>query len=658
MLKTSVSDVLVAQFSLFFSFSSYLLSLNSLTKPFYLFIVNPISTNTKISPIPGLCSYHTIPPEDDSNPTRVNTSLGVIKGFVPKSGPDSFHRHFRGIRYAKAPVADLRWRPPQPVDPWLPAEYDATSFGSSCPQFGPNWASMQLNNTFANGTYNFNEDCLFLNVYAPTAKPPPEGFPTMVYLPAGQLEWGSSNDLENYKAPPIPAARDVIFVTGNYRLGPLGWLALDILRPRDPSNSTGNYGAQDQRAILKWIHDHIAAFGGDPQKVTLWGESAGASSVTALLSMESTWGYYNNAIIESGSFNLWSYKGWKQAVANGMHLLQNLGCPQDGEDVIPCLLNASVLQLLNMSDDGRGAANRYPYTLPYSNTMDKCTFGPAIDGVELKAPPPTLIQHGKIAPNVTIIMGTNRDEGSTFTFYQNGYGDSVFTNESEYDRWVYEGNSKYGNKYAVNNETQFRAWATSVFGAKIASNLTELYRPNGTVHGIPTWWWSVSHVIGDYLLSCPANKAAKTTANPKFPHLKNSYLYYFNHTPTVSVNQGETYSVGAFHGSEVPFVFYDDFELVTPDERNLSQAMVTYWTNLAWTGNPNKPGKHRATKIPSLPQWPLYKGSPESSIAIVFGDLPNPGIQDGIMPLSRNISFVSNLKKDLCAFWDTGGFPL
>lgn len=183
--------------------------------------------------------------------------------------------------------------------------------------------------------------------------------PVLIYFPAGQFMWGSGNDAENFNAPQTPAGGEVVVITANYRLGAFGFLGLDELRSRDPAGSTGNYGSLDQRAVLQWIHDNIKSFGGDPDNVVLWGESAGAAAVTAHLSMPGSFPLYHKAILESGAFNGWSYRTLDDARANAQILSKNLGCLEaDNVTVnITCLENVDAETMISLDDDGAGSAS-------------------------------------------------------------------------------------------------------------------------------------------------------------------------------------------------------------------------------------------------------------------------------------------------------------
>ena len=655
----------------------------------------------------------------------IATNAGKIQGFID---PDSKHAAFRGIPYAQPPVGDLRWRPPQPPTPWTDVK-NVSTFGNTCKQMGPMWATM-------GGVRNSSEDCLYLNVYAPAAhlqkvtaaaKARAKAkatamaantsadvgaeddagaqatehttreaglplLPVMIYFPAGQFMWGSGNDAENFNAPQTAAGEQIIVVTMNYRLGAAGYLALDELKSRDPTGSTGNYGSQDQRAALKWIHDNIAAFGGDPKNTVLWGESAGAAAVTAHLSMEKSWPYFDKAIIESGAFNGWSYKTYSDAVANGVALAKHLNCTYKMNSTasvsditsvsvpasfslpaatvtvnVTCMLGVSIDTLVYMDDDTEGADGPEHF-LPFADRVDKSLWSPAIDNVELFDTPTNLLKANKVAP-VPILFGTNRDEGSTFTYNQTGIGDGNGPNSEG----MYDGNlfdwpqmlSQYGGlpSHPQNLSTglfqyqsDFESWIFGAFGknaTSVAAELVKLYRPaNSTTppslgptfnpEGITNWWWSLSRVIGDFVLSCPARQAARLLSTQDN---RSVYLFHFNHTPSMSLNQAHTDQFGAFHGSEVPFVYYATIELEGEQELKLSEAIVQYWAGFAYNGDPNIPPPNIVGGLAGLPPFPRFVAG-KAEDTLILGDTA-----DGHAGYP-NVSTVTALKEVECNFWD------
>jgi len=234
----------------------------------------------------------------------VETTYGKVRGTV--SGD---FRVFRGIPYAAAPVGDLRWRPPQPHPGWDNVR-DATSFGATCPQVPGGWNTIN--------TTTIDEDCLFANVYTPSATLD-NGYPVMIYIHAGEFRYGSSNDKENE----FPYFSDeVVLVTFNNRIGTLGFLGSDALRSRSPDNSTGNYGIQDQRELFRWVRKNIAAFGGDPGRVTIFGESSGGTCVGLHLTNPRSHGLFDKAILESPGLS--QIKTKEHAFQNYQYLLSAL----------------------------------------------------------------------------------------------------------------------------------------------------------------------------------------------------------------------------------------------------------------------------------------------------------------------------------------------
>ena len=252
-------------------------------------------------------------------PPRAQTAAGPVFGFRA-NGTDAF----RGMPYAAPPTGANRFRPPQPYEGSWSAPRDATDFGASCVQMGspgteakgqpltPAWNSINLTDS--------SEDCLFINVYTPagasagaSAAEHQPGRPVMFYMHAGEFRFGSSNDLES-AWPYFDVDHDVVLVTANVRLGLFGFAALDSLRHRDPSNSTGNYGMQDIRAALRWVQANIRAFGGDPSRVTIFGESSGGSSVAFHVTSAKSQGLFQRAILESPGVT--QYKTWHAMTTN------------------------------------------------------------------------------------------------------------------------------------------------------------------------------------------------------------------------------------------------------------------------------------------------------------------------------------------------------
>lgn len=316
------------------------------------------------------------------------TPLGEVKG-VELDGCE----RYAGIRYAKAPVGARRFMPPVPVDAWE-GVYDATTFGPSAPQMPPFPGSVGVQRDLVT-----DEDCLYLNVYTPKADGGAR--PVMVWIHGGAYTLGSG---DIYDGSSFARNGDVVVVTLNYRLGVLGFMALDHLDPG--LAGSGNNGIRDQIEALRWVRANITAFGGDPGNVTIFGESAGGGSVAALLSAPDADGLYHKAIVESGALNF--------GLAASMHryadeVVQAIGAVADP---IAALRGATVEQLIDAQMsvgliDRLGSGPDHP--------IDGTGHGPHphVDGVVIPQSPLDTIR-SKGARNVPLIIGSNLDEGTLF----------------------------------------------------------------------------------------------------------------------------------------------------------------------------------------------------------------------------------------------------
>jgi para-nitrobenzyl esterase len=296
------------------------------------------------------------------------TDSGAVRGVAAGS-----INEFLGVPYAAPPTGNLRWRPPQPPAGWHGVR-GATQFAPSCPQppspFAPHGA--------------FSEDCLYLNVYAPVRRNGDgDGRPVLVWIHGGGLtEEGSSN----YDGAKL-AADGAVVVTINYRLGALGFLAHPALASR-PGGPAGNYGLMDQQAALRWVQDNIGRFGGNPDNVTVAGQSAGGLSVLAQLVSVGARGLFQKAIIESGAFAL-NQQPLADAEAAGQAFAAQAGCP---DQTAACLRNLPVSALVST-----------PFT----------GIPGVVDGKILTAPIAAALAAGRFA-HVPVLNGTNHDEERLF----------------------------------------------------------------------------------------------------------------------------------------------------------------------------------------------------------------------------------------------------
>jgi len=313
----------------------------------------------------------------------VETRYGRIEGIEAEG-----IRSWRGVPFARPPIGSLRWRAPRPPEPWGGVR-SAQRFGPVAPQ-NPSATGAFL----GLGMGEASEDCLSLNVYAPSA--PGQGRPVMVWLHGGGFTFGAGSQ-PVYDGSALARRGEVVVVTANYRLGALGWLGLPALAEED--GSVGNFGLLDQIAVLEWVREHAERFGGDPANVTLFGESAGAMSVGALLGTPRARGLFRRAILQSGAAH--HVTGLETAERVAEALVKELGVdPRDArrlrEVPVPALLEAQQGVLRRVVGELRG--------LP---------FQPVVDGSLIPEPPLAAVAAGAAA-GVSVLVGTNLDEWRLF----------------------------------------------------------------------------------------------------------------------------------------------------------------------------------------------------------------------------------------------------
>jgi para-nitrobenzyl esterase len=323
----------------------------------------------------------------DNNPATARIASGQVSGTT--LGQQGDVQVYKGIPYAAPPVGDLRWKPPQPVRAW-----DGTR---SCTQFGH--SSLQHKVPFiSRDITDLNEDCLYLNVWAP-ARRSGRPCPVMVWIHGGSFVVGSS--CQSCFNSESLARQGVVVVTINYRLGPMGFFAHPLLSKESANGVSGNYGLLDQIAALQWVQKNISAFGGDPNCVTIFGESAGAVSVCYLLVSPLSAGLFHRAIAESGGSSMpirhlrqkWYGKESMESV--GTHIAGTLGCDQK-EDPLAALRAKPAGEILQAAK------------LAKARFGDDCT-APVVDGWVLPDDPGLLFEKGKTY-DLPFITGTNENE--------------------------------------------------------------------------------------------------------------------------------------------------------------------------------------------------------------------------------------------------------
>lgn len=307
----------------------------------------------------------------------VQTRLGAVRGETVTE-PTASARIFRGIPYAAPPVGDLRWKPPQAAKAWTGVR-DATKWPNRCPQGSSNMGV----------SAPISEDCLYLNVVT-AANNADEKRPVMVFYHGGGLTTGTGNST-TYNHPKLPS-QGVVVVTVNSRLGPFGYLAHPALAAE--GRGSGNYGTLDIRASLEWVRDNIAAFGGDPRNVTIFGESGGGVKVTSQLASPLSHGLFHRAIVQSGSALVTPQRSTTKeaAEARGVALAKALGAPE-GQGALAAMRAAKWEDVLAKASE------------------TKFNPGVVVDGDVIPAPVHELFAAGRQA-KVPLIVGANTGERS------------------------------------------------------------------------------------------------------------------------------------------------------------------------------------------------------------------------------------------------------
>jgi para-nitrobenzyl esterase len=462
----------------------------------------------------------------------VTTDDGALQGTT--AGPVD---EFLGIPYAAPPVGNLRWRPPA-----LPASWhgvrNATQFGPSCPQ-------ATTDNLFLPpGT--LSEDCLYLNVYTPTARPGANR-PVLVWIHGGGLVQDGARNYDGSKL----AADGTVVVTINYRLGALGFLAHPALASR-PGGSAGNYGLMDQQAALRWVQRNIAQFGGNPRNVTIAGQSAGGLSVLAQMVSPGARGLFQRVIVQSGAFAL-NQQPLATAEAAGQKFAAAVGCPDQSAQ---CLRNAPVSDLVsNFSVEIPGVVDGSVLTQPIGTALARGQFArvPVINGITHDE---ELLFVG--GPGITVSQGTNVPLAAPLD-----------GSEASYEADIAQ------------------ALGVSLARAAVIANQYPLSAyPNAVV--------AFSLLVSDASFACPALQVDDWTAARGVP----VYAYQFNddNAPVLGKSLGL-----ATHGAELAYLFGRPNTPVTlsADQQALAASMRTDWASFAATGNPS---------TRTLP-WPSFDGA-------------------------------------------------
>lgn len=449
---------------------------------------------------------------------QVRTESGLLEG---TTSSDSKIQIYKGIPYAAPPVGPLRWKPPQPTPAWDGVR-KATGFGSRCMQ-GRIYDDMVFRDPGP------SEDCLTLNIWTPAAAG--ARLPVMVWIFGGGFQAGGTS--EPRQDGERLAHKGVVVVSMNYRLGVFGFFSHPELTKESPHHASGNYGFLDQAAALQWVRKNIEQFGGDPDNVTIFGESAGSISVSAQMASPVSKGLFKRAIGESGGVHIFANRSTsrEQTEETGVRFAKSVGAT-----TLEALRAKPANQILQAALKDKGMR-----------------FWPNVDGYFFNENPADVYASGKQA-HVPLLAGWNADEGS----YQ-GLLQKAKPTKQTYTAKIRE---LYGNNadevlklFPGDNEQQVKESARDLAGARFIA--------------YSTWKWLEMQV--------------ETGEAPV-------YRYHFEQAPPMPAGQS---SRGAYHSADIEFVFetLDSKHLPwTADDRKLSDLISSYWTNFAKTGNPNGAG--------------------------------------------------------------------
>jgi len=487
----------------------------------------------------------------DMNKERVNqvsTEHGMLEGAWSQA--DASIGVFRGIPYAQPPVGNLRWRAPQDLAPWTGVR-QATTFGAAC------WQSYSDDAfVWSRGEFPRSEDCLHLNIWQPEKTDATA--PVMVWFHGGAHTGGFAH-VELFDGTEL-ARQGVVVVTVNYRLGPWGFLAHPALAEESEHNSTGNYGLMDKIAALKWVQKNIQGFGGNPDNVTLFGQSAGSSSVCALMASPLASGLFDKAIGQSAACLVREKRdanGQQRGARLAQLALGELGA-QDSESQVTAkqlrsIDNQSLLSAMENSPWSEGSRI-------------------VVDGWVLPKAPVDVFNANQQA-KVPLLVGSLANEGHELLPLNNAL------TESELDQYL--------------NKTF----------AETAPKLKALYAEDLAISP----GMALREILTDAFMAMSMRGWAQYNHNADQP----TYLYYMDYVPPAyqiylfddpNLNlPGGPRSTGAYHSGDLAYVFNNvgktgDFWL--EEDFAMARAMSGYWTNFAKTGNPNGA---------NLPNWARYE---------------------------------------------------
>lgn len=493
---------------------------------------------------------------------HVELEEGIYEGQKLTSGVTVF----KGIKYAKAPKGELRWKPPVPIKPFKRVK-KALKFGPACPQ--PSGATHfyeraeQLGG-FPQGSMSWapekqSEDCLYLNIWTPKISASAR-LPVMVWIHGGASVFGASHD-PTYDGERLASDHGVVIVNINYRLGILGYMAHPQLTKESEYNSSGNYGLMDQIAALEWVKENIDSFGGNPYNITIFGQSAGGQAVLSLMSTSFASGLFQKAIAQSPwdadhhHRKLNEKSGiYDSAEAIGKTIANSLDIPDD-DNALEALRAKTPEELIDAAKE---------IDLPGR------VFAPFVDGYILEYHPFRIFSNN-LQNKASLIIGLTADEGDIFLTKK------YFESAEAYEGFIKATHGELAEEFlelypAKDDESERRAEMINLFSDR--------------------------HFLLSTLLAAEENAKSSDT-----------WLYYYKYVKpqfTPKALKPKNTTIGAYHCAEIDMVFGNS-EIANTDEKDITEQMMAYWTNFAKTGNPNGEG---------LVKWDAYNNTPQTYLEI------------------------------------------
>jgi para-nitrobenzyl esterase len=490
------------------------------------------------------------------------TEQGAVRGVV-----DADMLVFKGIPYAQPPVGPLRWRPTEAALPWQGVR-DGGRFGPMCPQV-------------IGKDVKGEEDCLYINVWRPLEKPAAP-LPVMVWLTGGGNHSLSGEGSPSFGGVAYNGAnfipQGVVFVSYNLRLGVLGFLAHPAFDAERAEKISGNYGSLDQVAMLRWLKRNIAAFGGDPNRIFLFGTSAGGGNICALMTSPLTRGLIHGVSMQSSVPNGCEIQTLADAEAGtGRKVAAAMGCDA-AADVAACLRAKSVTEIVA--------------AMPGTFTVLPRLYGPNMDGHVFPEQPLKRIAAKKY-PAMPVIIGNTSEE-------TNPWADTAGP---------------------VTDAASYAAAIDKVFGAAQRDRVLAMY----PIKAYPTPRAAFMHVTTDAEFTCQSRRVARTFVNAQKQPV---YRFLFDH---VQVNDPALKAAGAAHTIEHAYLFPGQGKYQpTSADAAIARRMVGYWTRMARTGNPNGGND---------PQWPAYSQANDAYLEISANTAAKKGPEDAKCDFWDGVAF-------------------